>query len=266
MYYGDPRKPDLKKEDVKGSSRFKLFFTVLSVRFWQLIQLNLLYAVFWLPSYIWLYIQGLLMQQTNQPVTLEFFILMIPCLMLAGPATAGVTYVIRNWARDDHAWVWSDFKDAFKENWKQSILMMLINGIALLLFSVNVRFYGSIVSEGFFYLLLYYFMFILAIIFVMMNMFVFPMIVTYRLKLRQILRNAFILTMVKLPLTFVVFALAGFLMYLSLVYLLSIPFFLVGLTFPAFIVISYVNWILDKYINIHLDEEKEETEGEETES
>ena len=98
----------------------------------------------------------------------------------------------------------------FKENWKQSILMMLINGIALLLFSVNVRFYGSIVSEGFFYLLLYYFMFILAIIFVMMNMFVFPMIVTYRLKLRQILRNAFILTMVKLPLTFVVFVWQGF--------------------------------------------------------
>ena len=28
MYYGDPRKPDLKKEDLKGN-RFKLFTTVL---------------------------------------------------------------------------------------------------------------------------------------------------------------------------------------------------------------------------------------------
>ena len=44
MYYGDPRKADLKKEDLKGN-RFKLFTTVLSVRFWQLIQLNLLNSI-----------------------------------------------------------------------------------------------------------------------------------------------------------------------------------------------------------------------------
>ena len=110
MYYGDPRKPDLKKEDVRGG-RFKLLTTVLSVRFWQLIQLNLLYSIFWIPAFLLLQVQSAMMQEVGESFIIPFFLLMIPCLMLTGPATAAVSYIIRNWARDEHAWVWSDFKD-----------------------------------------------------------------------------------------------------------------------------------------------------------
>jgi uncharacterized membrane protein YesL len=260
MYYGDPRKPDLKKEDVKGS-RFKIFFTVLPIRFWQLIQLNLLYSIFWVPAFLLLQVQLLVSQKTGEPVSLLFFLLMIPCLMLTGPATAAVSYIIRNWARDEHSWVWTDFKDAWKDNWKQGMLMMLINGIVLLLFSVNVMFYGQMANNSFLYAFLYYFMIMVGILFAMMNLFIFPMIVTYRLNLRQIIRNAFILTMVKLPLTFLIFILAAAIVLLTLIYLLSLPFFVVGLTFPAFIVISYVNWIFDKYINNRIIDDEEEEQA-----
>ena len=254
MYYGDPRKPDLKKEEVRGS-RFKLFFTVLPIRFWQLIQLNLLYAIFWIPAFLLLQAQSFISQETGEPVSILFYLLMIPCLMLTGPATAAVSYITRNWARDEHAWVWSDFKDAWKDNWKQGLVMMLINGVVLLLLYVNLNFYGVMVSDNFLYLLLYYMMIMLALLFAMMNLFIFPMIVTYRLSLKQILRNAFILTMVKLPFTFLIFIVSAALVFLSLMYLLSLPFFVIGLTFPAFIAISYVNWIFDKYINNRLQED-----------
>jgi uncharacterized membrane protein YesL len=262
MYYGDPRKPDLKKEDLKGN-RFKLFFTVLPIRFWQLIQLNLLYSIFWIPAFVLLQAQLLITQETGDPVSILFYLLMIPCLMLAGPATAAVSYIIRNWARDEHAWVWSDFKDAWKENWKQGLLMMLINGIVFMLFNVNLIFYGQMARENIIYSFLYYFMIMLFILFAMMNMFIFPMMVTYRLKLRQMIKNAFILTMVRLPRTFLIFILAAAIILLSLSVLLSIPFFIVGLTFPAFIMISYVNWIFDEYINHRLSDEEEEEEEEE---
>ncbi len=268
MYYGDPRKPDLKKEDVQGS-RIKMFFTVLPIRFWQLIQLNLLYSIFWIPSVLLLNIQGLIMQETNEPVSILFFFLLIPCLVIAGPATAGMTYIVRNWARDEHAWVWSDFKDAWKENWKQGLIMMLINGVLLLLLNVNLQFYGAMVAENSLFLILYYMMIVLAVVVGMMNMFIFPLMVTYRLPVKHLIRNAFILTMVKLPFTFIVFLGAAALVVLSLIYLFSIPFFLVGLTFPAFIVLSYVNWIFDKYINNRMQgegvEEEVEVEGIEAE-
>ncbi|MDD2502671.1 MAG: DUF624 domain-containing protein [Clostridia bacterium] len=259
MYYGDPRKPDLKKEDTQGS-RFKLFFTVLSVRFWQLIQLNLLSSIFWVPSILLLYMQGLIMQETGEPVTILFFLLMIICLMIAGPATAAMTYIVRNWSRDEHAWVWSDFKDAWKENWKQGLIMMLINSVLLLVLYVNLQFYGAMVAENILFMILYYMMYIIAIVIGMMNMFIFPLMVTYRLSIKHLFRNAFILTMVKLPFTFLVFAVAVVLTVLSLLYILSLPFFLVGITFPALIVLSYVNWIFDKYINDRMQEEGLEEE------
>lgn len=249
MYYGDPKKPDLKKEDVKGTGRVKMFFTVLSVRFWQLIQLNLLTSIFWAPAVALFYMQAIIIQETGDPVYIIFYLLLIPCLMLAGPAMAAMTYIVRNWSRDEHAWVWSDFKDAWKENWKQALIIMLINGVAVLLLSVNLRFYGAMAAENILFLFLYYMMIIIALIIAMMNMFIFPLMVTYRLSIKHLIRNAFILTMVKLPFTFLVFAATAALTVVCLVYLFSIPFFLVGITFSALIILSYVNWIFSKYIN-----------------
>ena len=257
MYYGDPRKPDLKKENIKVN-RFKMFFTVLQIRVWQLIQLNMLYSIFLIPAFLLLQGQLILTQETNEPVSVIFFLLMIPCLMLAGPATAATAYIIRNWARDEHSWVWTDFKDAWKQNWKQGMQVMLINGIVLMLFSVNLVFYGKMASNSLIFLVMYYFMIMIGIVYAMMNMFIFPMIVTYRLKLKQIFKNAFILTMVKLPFAFGIFVLSMAIVLLCAMYLMSLPIFVIGLTFPAFITISYVNWLFDKYINNRPAENKEE--------
>ncbi len=250
MYYGNPNKPDLKYEDLK-KKRFKLFFTVLQVRFWKLIQLNLMYSVFWLPAFIWVYIQSLVTAETGEPITLVFFLVLLPCLLFAGPATAGVTYVIRNWARDEHAWVFSDFKDAWKMNWKESLLIMLINGLVLMLFYVAVTFYRAMAMNSIFYFVLYYFMLLIGLVYAMMNIYIFPLLVTYKLTIRQIYRNALIFTLAKLPHTFAIFVLMVALFIASAWYIL--PVFVVGLTFPMLIGVSLANWVFDKYMNPKLD-------------
>ena len=256
MYYGDPRKPDLTPEDMPDN-RFKLFFTVLKIRFWKLIQLNLLYSIFWLPTFILLYLQGIVSYKTKEPLSILFFLILIPCFMIAGPATAGVTYVIRDWSRDEHAWLFSDFKDAWKENWKESLLIMLINGIVLLVFYVNMLFYRQMAVEKWGFLVLYYFIMVMGFIYLMMNMFLFPMLVTYKLKVRQIIKNAFIFTIAELPRNIFIFAISAGLFLLSTSYLLSIPVFILGLTLPMLISISYCNWVFDKYLNKHIDDATE---------
>ena len=256
MYYGDPRKPDLGKEDVKNVGRFKLFFTVLQVRFWKLVQLNLMYVLFWIPTFFLVYTQALVSIKLQEPLSLLFFLLLIPCLLLTGPATAGITYVIRNWARDEHAWIWSDFKDAWKQNWKESLIIMLINGLALMLFYVNIRFYRGMVAKSFGFLVLYYFIWCIGIIYSMMNMFIFPMLVTYTLNVRQILKNAFIFTMAELPRTLGIFALAVGI-FIATFELYTIPVFIIGFTLPALVVNSYTNWVFDKYINKRLKQQNE---------
>ncbi len=273
MYYGNPNKPDLKKEDVQ-IGRFKLFFIVLQVRFWKLIQLNLLYSIFWIPAFFVVYTNLMALAQNPdeiiqttgniQSFVFTILLLLIPCIMIAGPATAGATYVIRNWARDEHAWVWSDFKDAWKQNWKESLIIMLINGIVLSIFYVNVNFYAVQAQQNLIFAVLRYLIIMIGILYAMMNMFIFPMLVTYKLKLRQIFKNALIFTMAELPRTFGFFLLS-FLLFAVVFYyslLFIIPFFVVGLTFPMMIAISFTNWVFDKYLNKNLDESGEVVENE----
>ena len=60
-------------------------------------------------------------------------LLLIPCIAITGPWTAGVAWVTRNWARDEHAFIWSDMKDAMKENWKQALGLSAITSVIPLL-------------------------------------------------------------------------------------------------------------------------------------
>jgi len=246
MFYGNPNKPDLKKEDLP-QNRFALFFTVLQVRFWQLIQLNLLYVIFWIPALLLTNWQLTLMADHNESLGLFYFLLLIPCLLIAGPATAGATYVMSTWARDEHAWVWSDFKDAWKRNWKRSLLVMLINGIMITVFYINLTFYYALAAKSFAFLVLFYMMVMMAIIFAMMNIYIFPMLITYDLTIMQILKNAFIFSVVKLPQSLGILILSVLLIYFSALY--TIPFFLLGLTLPGLIMNSLSNAVFDKYLN-----------------
>jgi uncharacterized membrane protein YesL len=251
MYYGDPRKPDLKEENLKNQ-RFKLFFLVLQIRFWKIIQLNILYSIFWLPAFLLGYLQLVVMAETGEPLSVLFFVLLTLAIMIAGPATAGMVYVLRNWARDEHAWLFLDFKDSWKRNWKEAILVMLINGIVVTLLYVNYMFYRDLAGQSVLFLIINYFMIILAIIYAMMNIYIFPMLVTYKLTVKQIFKNAFIFTIVKLPQTFAVFVVMLAIFALSTYYIF--PIFILGLAFPGLIGVSLANWVFDSYMNRNSDD------------
>ena len=72
--------------------RFILFFQIIGRRFWDLILLNLLYILFCIP------------------------------IVTIGPATAAMTKILRNYARQEHAFLWADFIETFKANWKQAAI------------------------------------------------------------------------------------------------------------------------------------------------
>ena len=50
----------------------------------------------------------------------------VPCVAITGPSSAGSAYIMRNWARDQHAFLFSDFKDAFKGNWKHALVSSVL--------------------------------------------------------------------------------------------------------------------------------------------
>ena len=94
--------------------RIVVFFEVYFRHFWQLEQTNLVFLLFMLPVFALLFgINLLLCKVTDNGLLINFFTF-LP-LALAMIPISGMTYVTRNMAREEHAFVWFDFTDQMKK-------------------------------------------------------------------------------------------------------------------------------------------------------
>ena len=152
-FYGKQGKGDYTVADMP-QNRLALFGEVLKVRWSGLFGVNLLYMVAWIPAIAWTFINVLALYNllnAEAGVSADdivglmntWLMVMIPCIAITGPFNAGVTYVLRNWARDEHSFVLSDFKDALKANWKQALVISCIDGVMPFLAVTCWRFYSS---------------------------------------------------------------------------------------------------------------------------
>ena len=220
-YYGKAGKADFTVENLPKNRR-ELFFQTLRVRFSGIISVNLLFLVFCLPAIVWtgfnllaiLAASGLMAEtaegaeaaldasalQNTAGMLTTYLLGMVPCLGIAGIGSTGEMYVLRNWARDDHSFMFSDFKDAVKGNWKYGLLAGLINGLSLLLCYVAYMFYGNMATtNSVFFVIPQMFVVVCVVVWWMINMLIFPMMVTYEMKFGQLVRNSAIMVIARLP-------------------------------------------------------------------
>ncbi len=263
MYNGNPNRPDINPEDLPRN-KYELFFTTLGVRFGDLIKANLLYAVFLLPALVWTVlsftaINAIPLELTPDEMTAQmlgslhvYLLGLIPCLTLAGPPTAGITYILRNWSRDEHAWLWSDFKEHMGKNWKQAAVLGLIMGLALYLGFITLYNYSALMAQNQWMWIMQLIFIVLMVLFLLSFIYAFPMMVTYKLKVTQILRNSLMLALGRLPFTIlfgalallpVLAALIAFILVKNGIPLLVFVVFylLLGFTLTGFVFNSYTN-------------------------
>ena len=172
----------------------------------------------------------------------------IPFLILAlfAPTFAGLTYLCRNFARQEHVFLVSDFFEHTKKNWKQSIVAGLILSTLLYLYLTAFFFYWNTGS-----ILLRAFISILGILLIYMSFYIFPQIVTFRLSLVKIFKNAMIFAIANLPrntLVFVALAVLHILLILGvpIIWLILMAFFLIS--FSTYTV-NFVTWtVISKYM------------------
>lgn len=307
FYYGKSGKGDYRKEDLPGN-RWQLFWEMLKVRLAGLCRLNLMDAISWLPALIVGFgaaisayaaamnyaqmeaaaepaLAALSLPEYLNGLTLQTLMFLVPCIALTGPFTAGVAYVTRNWARDEHAFVWSDFKDAVKENWKQALSISVITGFMPLVVYVCWRFYGDMAQQNMLFMVPQVISVTLGLLWMCALLYFYPLMVTYKLRFRDLLRNGFLLTLGRLPmtvglrlLTLVPAMIAALVAYLTpyphwalLGY--ALYYLLIGFSLSRFVGASYANGVFDKYINpqiegavigrgLYQDEEQDEDLGE----
>lgn len=278
-YFGKAGQADLKPEDLP-KTRMQLFSVTLRTRLGSMFRVNILYTLVWIPTIIVLFIAftsslELLMNDTLAPDKMRsvlddliFWSLLwlIPCITITGPFTAGVSKIMRNWARDEHAFVWSDFKDAVKENWKQGLLVSFLTSLFPAIVYSGYTFYGDQAAKNAILLVPQALVAILGVLWAISVTYMYPLMVCYEMKTKDLFRNAFLLGVARLPQSVgirlllcvpaaLAFLAAMFIPGATMYALLFLIMFyaLIGFCLSRFITASYCNGVFDRFINSHIE-------------
>ena len=272
-YYGKQGKADYTIENMPQNRR-QLFGEVLKVRWSALFGVNLLYMIIWIPAIVWTALNAIalvngIQQLSNEQISgllFTWLLIMVPCVAITGPFNAGVSYVLRNWARDEHSFVLSDFKDALKANWKQALVISLIDGAMPFILYTSWRFYGGMMNQSSIYIVPLGLVLLVSLLWSLASTLAYPMLITYDLKIKDVIRNSLLLSVAKLPfsvliklLTLVVPAVGlglsvlipSIQMHVVMIVVLLYLVFLVA--FNKLIAASFANWLFETYLNPRID-------------
>ncbi len=195
----------------KGVSKEKAmrrdYFDILGLRFWDLVKINLIYVLcnipalvlcaflavnFWSGENIELYLEQILLG--NNFIVFYATVPLIP-LILTGPFTAGLTSIVRDFVKRMPVFLYSDFIDYSKKNIKQSLI---INVILFAIFAVYIStaaYYiiatsSTVIKAGLLFI---------AIMLCSVAFYVYPLLVSFELKIKDIIKNSWIFALSKLP-------------------------------------------------------------------
>ena len=233
--------PGISKNAPKKKT-FIVFFETFFRNFWKFITINLVYDL-------------------------------ISVLVLTnGLASAGLTNVTRNIARDKHSFGLSDFFDTLKKNWKQALPAGIINTLvyAMLFFDIYFFWFSS---KGIMASLGVGICVCILFIFTVMNYYIWTLMITFKFTLKQIYKNSFKFVFINMKLNLLCFfsLLLVYAVNIGLIFLFQSAFFIV-LTLEIFLYIllypsfrfllvqfctfpSIKKYIIDPYYLEHPDED-----------
>lgn len=233
--------PGISKNAPKKKT-FIVFFETFFRNFWKFITINLVYDL-------------------------------ISVLVLTnGLASAGLTNVTRNIARDKHSFGLSDFFDTLKKNWKQALPAGIINTLVYAMLFFDIYFF-CFSSKGIMASLGVGICVCILFIFTVMNYYIWTLMITFKFTLKQIYKNSFKFVFINMKLNLLCFfsLLLVYAVNIGLIFLFQSAFFIV-LTLEIFLYIllypsfrfllvqfctfpSIKKYIIDPYYLEHPDED-----------
>jgi len=236
-YFGNKPGKGISREQIEAE-REKLsiggFFKIYKRKFWQMVQLNMLTFLFYIPlllffvfliapflinspqvemngiaqaSYnsLWKLLDvsvkgalsgNLVVQDFIMKLLIGTFFVAVPVVAI-GPVQSGTAYLLQSFIRERPVFLTHDFFKNAKKNFGQSLLVSFINILLTALFGYAIYFYKTMAVPGssFIWVVGLAFILIIFVVFILMNLFIYPMIVTFNVTLKQLYKNAFFLAM-----------------------------------------------------------------------
>ena len=191
-----------------------------------------------------------------------------------GLAQAGMTYVTRNFSREKHVFLMSDFFDTIKKNWKQAlangIIELVVGGCLIFDIFYAWGWLNAEESTGILPLLFFVFTMFLVVIFCFARFYLYFQMITFKMSLKQLWKNSLLFAIIGLKENLIIavtlvllYALAGVLLNYFFWFSLPIVLLLYILIFPAFrsFLIQFVifplikHTIIDPYYAQHPNED-----------
>ncbi len=205
--------PGIDKNAPKKKGIFR-YFEIFFRKFWKLIQVNMLSFVISIPFLAVMFfisptdsvITAFLGELDNSSLMLSLtlrglFAVTMYILWGSGPASAAYAYITRCFTREQHAWILSDFKDKFLENFKQGIIVSVIDIIVMLAFIFGFNtYYTQYLSAGsglWFIMLGVYAM--ITLLYTFMHFYIYQFMITFESTTIGLYRNAFIFSVAQMP-------------------------------------------------------------------
>lgn len=212
-----------------------LFYEIFFRKFWKLIQLNLMYIVTLLPTFAVVFLlsgmisnrltvntdalaalsdtsftqaQAAQISITMDLMTRFFISVFFTVFWGGGPATAGFVYILRSFIWEDSVFLASDYFRHIKSNFKQAIAVWIIDIAVFTAMCYAYFFYGSQANIMYF---LKYVILVLAFFYTMLHLFLYHLLVTYKLTIPKLYKNSALFALSSLPWCVLTIAVTAFL-------------------------------------------------------
>ncbi len=184
-----------------------------------------------------------------------------------GLSTIGLVYNMRNVCTGEYVDTWHDYFHAIKKNFRQGLLIGVLDAVIIFLLVYDVIAYGA-QSEGI-YLIFYFASIIISAIYYVMRFYMYLQLVTCKMTTWKIIKNSFLLSILGIKRNVaglvgaIVFAIA-----FVYAYILLTQFSIILLCMFAFSFLTYVGvycaypvvkrYVIDPYYDEHPDERPED--------
>jgi len=257
-------------------TNFKGFFVMFGRKFWNISNLSLLYSLINLPFIFAFLAFSFTKQQVvvSSPMTASLFgisqasesflpSVLFPvvsafgtkpyfstasyiCFGIAlltiftfGISNIGAAYVIRGYNRGDPVFLVSDFFGAIKRNWKQGLVIGIIDIAFSVVLVFDFLFWNG--QTGFVNGILMYFSLFLCVLYFIMRFYIYTITITFDLSIYKIFKDAFLLSFLGLKRNFI--ALFGLLAVFFISFWLCTLYLPIGVMMPIILTIGLCMFI-----------------------
>lgn len=238
------QKPGKGVEKREYVPRFELFWELLWRKGWLMVKTNFLYLVTSILALIFIWF-GFATVSTGILATFKGSVfLSASTLYLSvigiGFIMPGLSFLTRYFVTQRHVFLFSDYFEQIFVNFKKSIILFIADSLIIYLSTVAYAWYSELSAINGIMLIPLGILTAGLTIYFMMHFYIYPIMVTFDLGLRDVLKNSLLLTLAHLPWNLLILFIISAISFL--LYFLNIT---IGLIIAATIGIAMINFIVN---------------------